>query len=228
MEKHEKQTVANVISSWLIKYRVVLLSIICLLVVAAIVIGVVFAINENTRNKGFSELDSYSLEHTKLLEDSSLASDELLLKESDILAKIVKLATSNKNNAVGSRAYMLAAEITFKNEDYTNAKDYWIAGANANKKAYTAPLCWYNAAIAAEELGLIDEAIANMDLAISQEEFSLKSRALFNAGRLEELRNNYEAAATRYNELNALFAGDSWANLGKSRLITLESEGKIE
>lgn len=228
MEKHEKQTVANVISSWLIKYRVVLLSIICLLVVAAIVIGVVFAINENTRNKGFSELDSYSLEHTKLLEDSSLASDELLLKESDILAKIVKLATSNKNNAVGSRAYMLAAEITFKNEDYANAKDYWIAGANANKKAYTAPLCWYNAAIAAEELGLIDEAIANMDLAISQEEFSLKSRALFNAGRLEELRNNYEAAATRYNELNALFAGDSWANLGKSRLITLESEGKIE
>ena len=71
MEKNEKKTVASVVSAWLQKYRIALLSIIIVLVVAAVVLGVVFAIDENIRTKGFSELDSYSMELTTLLSSDS-------------------------------------------------------------------------------------------------------------------------------------------------------------
>ena len=58
--------------------------------------------------------------------------------------------------------------------------------------------------------------------------FPLVSRALFNAGRIEESRGNYAQAVSLYEKLDASYSGTDWANLGKSRIIALRSSGKIQ
>ena len=122
---------------------------------------------------------------------------------------------------------MLAAEIEFSNKDYVNAAAYWDKAANANLKAYTAPLCLYNAAICYEEQGNVDAAIANIKKAVESENFNLKAKAIFNLGRLEESRGNNAAAAEYYNDLVQNYSSDEKAKFAKSRLIYLKEQGLL-
>ena len=228
MDKDEKKTFAAVLNEWLMKNRIVLLVILGVIIASCVVFSVVYSVNKSGLEKKFNELDAISYELTQLMSDTDMEAEEKTAKEADVLAEITAFAGKNKKSAAGARAFMLAADVEFKNGNYENAKNYWLSGADANKKAYTAALCWYNAAICCDELNDYDAALANIDLAVSRDDFKLKPRALFNAGRIAEEKEDYELAAEYYNKANDSFAGDSWANLAKTRLISLEAEGKIE
>lgn len=225
MERDEKKTASNVLADWIAKYRFILIGVVCAIVVVAVVIGVATTVKNKKAVKGFGELDSLYYQLTVVQGKADVSEDEVAAKEAETIDAVYKIATSN-SGAVASRAYLLAAELEFKNAEYAKARDAYNNAASANEKAYTAPLAWYNAAICSEELGDVDAAIANIEKACARDDFGTAPRAMFNAGRMEEQRGNYAAAKEWYNRVNDEFVADYWANLAKSRLISLAAEGK--
>ena len=122
---------------------------------------------------------------------------------------------------------MLCAELTFRQEKYEDSANYWKEVAAKAKKSYLAPLANFNLAVCYENLGNADAALENYKLAADNEEFVMRAHAIFSYGRILEVKGDYTAAAAAYNDLNDKFAGDNWAKLAKSRLISLKNEGKI-
>lgn len=225
MDKEEKKTASEKFSAWLVKYRFVLIGVIGAIIVCAVVIGVIIAFDESNREKGFASLDAIETSYTEMLADEDLDADGRAEK---IATFREELAGLTKKGAVGSRAYMLLADIEFNEKNYEAAINGWIAASEANPEVYTSPIALYNIAICYEELGDVDSAIAYLKKTLDADDFPLKSRSLFNAGRLEEGRGNYEAAADWYTQVNDDYSGDTWADFAMSRIITLEAEGKIK
>ena len=153
--------------------------------------------------------------------------DEKLAESKVIAEEMIALAETNKKNGVALRAYMNAAEIYYDNGDFALAAECWENAAKVNEKAYTAGISLYNASVCYEELGNIDAAIAALEKAAANENFPLATKAMFNQGRLEEAKSNYDAAYDIYNALVAKNASDEWAKLAKTRAIYLEEENLI-
>ena len=230
MEKEEKKTLSDKVNAWLTKYRIVLLSVVGLLIVAAVVFAIVYYVDLNNREKGFNTLDDLQYQYVTVKNENSPdeETDEQKEKVQEILVQVKNLASGNAKNAVGSRAYMFEAEIEFALNDYASAKDSWIKGAAANEKAYTAPLCWFNASVCCENLNDIDGAVELLEKTINRNDFSMKARSLYSLGRIEDQRKNYVKAAEYFTKLNDGYSSTTWAQLAKSRLIALESEGLIQ
>lgn len=225
MDKEEKKTASEKFSAWLVKYRFVLIGVIGGIILCAAVIGVIIAVDKSNREKGFAELDQIETEYSEMIADSELSAG---VRADKIATFRDELNGMTKKGAVGSRVYMMLADIEFNEKNYTAAIDAWLASVDANPTAYTSPLAWYNVAIAYEESGDIDNAIAYLLKTVEAQNFPLKSRALFNAGRLEESRGKYEEAVDYYTQVNDDYSGDSWANFAMSRIIVLEAEGKVK
>ncbi len=226
MDREEKKTVSNVLADWIAKNRFILIGFVCVVVIVAVAIGVTSTVKTKKAVKGFTELDGLYYQLSVFQNKTDVTEEEIAAKEAETLSAVYVLAENNAKNPVGSRAYLLAAELEFKNKEYAKARTAYENAAAANEKAYTAPIAWYNAAICSEELGEIDSAIALIEKATDREDFVTAPRAMFNAGRMEEERGNYSSAKVWYNKINDKYPNDNWSNLAKSRLITLEAEGK--
>jgi len=63
--------------------------------------------------------------------------------------------------------------------------------------------------------------------AAESEGFAVVPRVLFNIGRIEETRGNIDKAVESYKKLVTDYPSDQWASLAKSRIITLDIDGKV-
>ncbi len=230
MEKEEKKTVSSRLNAWLTKYRIVLLSIIGILIVASVVFAVVYMIDQKNKKTGFNALDDLEYQYVNLKNEASPdnETDEQKEKAQEILIQVKNLADKNSGNPVGSRSYMFEAEIEFSKGDYASAKDSWLKAVASNEKAYTSPLCWYNAAVCCENLGDLDGAVELLLKALERKDFSLKVRALYTLGRIEEQRQNYAKASEYYSKLYEDYSDTTLGKVAKSRLITFQTEGFIQ
>ena len=227
MEKEEKLSFSDKLGKWILKNRVVLISILAVIFVASIVGAIAFSAATKNTGKKFANLYELTTDYTAVVENLDLSDEDKIAESQKILADVLKIADANAKNGVGIRAYMLAAEIQFANKDYANAAAAWENAANANEKVYTAPLSFYNAAVCYEELGNYDAAIASLEKAIASDDFALKAKAIFNIGRLEETNENYAAAADAYNEIVQNYSSLEIYNFAKSRLIYLKEQGLL-
>ena len=227
MEKEEKLSFSDKLGKWILKNRVVLISILATIFVAAVVGTIAFSLVSKNTEKKFADLYALTSEYNANAVDLELSDEEKFAESQAILADVLSIADANAKNSVGIRAYMLAAEIQFANKDYANAAAAWENAANVNLKVYTAPLCFYNAAVCYEELGNYDAAIASLKKAIESDDFALKAKAIFNIGRLEETIGNYADAADAYNDIVTNYPELEKFNLAKSRLIYLKEQGLL-
>ena len=227
MEKEEKLSFSDKLGKWILKNRVVLISILAVIFVAGVVGAIAFSVAAKNTEKKFANLYDLTTEYNAVVEDLDFSDEEKFAESQVILADVLSIADANAKNSVGIRAYMLAAEIQFANKDYANAAASWENAANANLKVYTAPLSFYNAAVCYEELGNYDAAIASLKKAIESDDFALKAKAIFNLGRLEETIGNYAAAADAYNDIVENYSSLEVFNFAKSRLIYLKEQGLL-
>ncbi len=223
MEQVEKQTIGSSITSVIVKSRFVIMAVLLTLIVAAIVIGVVLSIGESKVQDGLEALDAIEFRYSSLDPNS----DSFTVEQTEILSEASALAQSS-SDVVKVRTSMFIADIHFELENWTDARDAYVVAYETDTESYTAPLALYNAAIASEEMGEADKAVEYLTLIKSYEDFTLIARALFNLGRIEDTRGNFQEAAGIYQELNDKYPSTSWANLAMSRIITLKAEGKAE
>ena len=221
-DENEKKTFADLLTLFIVKFRFVLLGILVAGILAIVAVGVVSSMNEKAVKAGLTEVDKITDEYAtlKFSETTDTA------KEDELIAKAQAVADKNGPVVVKVRANILVAEIQYGRKNYEAARAAWLAAAEADKMSYTFGLCNYQCGICSDELGDYDNAVAYLNAAAESEDFADVPRALFNIGRIEESRGNYEKAAETYKKLFADYPSDQWATLAKSRLISLSVDGK--
>ena len=212
------------VENFLLRNRKPLLGVIAVLVVAAIAVSVVFCVLDVSRKAGLKAVDA--IENTYTKNNDSLSDAELESRQNAALEALAPYLA--KKSVVGIRASMLAAEIYFERKNFAESLTHWVNAASYNEKAYTAPICYYNAAVCNDEVGNKDEAASYYSKAAEKKDFYLASHALFNVGRIKESAGDYAGAVVAYQKAIDLYASDDYAKLSQSRIIALKADGKAE
>ncbi|MDE6350982.1 MAG: hypothetical protein K2K67_08265 [Treponemataceae bacterium] len=223
-ENTVQKTSAEKINAFLTRNRKVILTV-CAFVAAAVIVGTVcVVVSVRQTEKGLAKLDAIA--YALMQNAAELAGDDLAARQETALSALAAL--TGKGGIVGTRANMLAADLYFQRKDYESAKDAWLKAAGAKKNAYTAPICRFNAAAAAENAGDLDTALDCYQKAADAAGFLLADHALFSVGRVYEAKQDFAAAAEAYRRLNDASPDSDWASLAKTRLIALKASGSID
>ncbi|MDE7141245.1 MAG: hypothetical protein K2O09_10935 [Treponemataceae bacterium] len=223
-ENTVQKTSAEKINAFLTRNRKVILTV-CAFVAAAVIVGAVcVVVSARQTEKGLAKLDAIA--YALMQNAAELAGDDLASRQETALSALAAL--TGKGGIVGTRANMLAADLYFQRKDYESAKDAWLKAAGAKKNAYTAPICRFNAAAAAENAGDLDTALDCYQKAADAAGFLLADHALFSVGRVYEAKQDFAAAAEAYRRLNDASPDSDWASLAKTRLIALKASGSID
>ena len=224
LKSKKQDDTSKKLENFMIRHRKpILISGICVLVIA-LGICLFIGITDSIRKKALAAIDEIEYTYTKNFSD--LTDDELSQRQTTALDGLKPYL--EKKDFAGVRANMLSADIYYSKKDYTNALDYYLKAVQAGENLYTAPICWYNAAVCSEELGNASDAISYYQSAADVPNFTLASHALFNAGRVNETEGNYSEAVAQYKKLVDNYSSDSWTSLAQSRLVQLRIDGKAE
>ena len=224
MADYEEMTASKKLAGFIEKNKKAFIAILIVLVCCLIGYIIFASVAKSNKSKNLQALDEISYELTS--KSSDLEDAEIEARIATALEKAAPL--TKKGGIVGTRANMFCAELAFKQEKYEDAANYWKDAAAKAKKSYLAPISYFNLATCYENLGNIDAAMENYKLAADNNDFVMRTHAMFSYGRILEAKADYAKAAAAYTELNDNFPSDSWAKLAKSRLISLKNEGKIE
>jgi tetratricopeptide (TPR) repeat protein len=227
IQKKNEESKLNVqLNEFIRKYRKGLL--IGLIAIIAILAGLVVTVivRDKIQAAALSKVDSLSRRYNELKEFSPHEDqlDVSRLGETTIL--VIELSEFTKKNSgfAAARAYGITADIHVDQKQWAEAEEAWTKAAKAAGKSYFAPIAYFNAAVAAEEQGNIEAAIDYYRLALEFESvFPSAARAQFSIGRLEEGRNNREAALEAYRTLLGKWPDDPvWSNLSQSRILLIQ------
>lgn len=224
MADYEEMTASKKLAGFIEKNKKAFIAILIVLVCCLVGYIIFASVAKSNKSKNLQALDEISYELTS--KSSDLEDAEIEARIATALEKTAPL--TKKGGVVGARANMFCAELAFKQEKYEDAANYWKDAAAKAKKSYLAPISYFNLATCYENLGNVDAAMENYKLAADNNDFVMRTHAMFSYGRILEAKADYAKAAAAYTELNDNFPSDSWAKLAKSRLISLKNEGKIE
>ena len=123
-----------------------------------------------------------------------------------------------------SRAWSIIASIYSTKEDWQEAEEAWVNSARAGVKTYLTPIAYFNAAVAAEEQGKLEEAIEYLQKCLSGSfEFPAAPRAQFSIGRLNEQLGKFPEAIEAYRAVMINWPHITiMSNLARSRIIAIE------
>jgi len=143
-------------------------------------------------NRKFTDLNfyisqgEYSEEVDELLDDLKAFTDK------------VSIFTGSKTFA-RSKAWSLAGRIYSSREDWPQAETAWINSAKAGEKTYLGPIALFEAAVAAEEQGNLEQAIDLLQQCVTHRfDFPSAPRAQFSIGRLYEQLGDDDMALEAY------------------------------
>ena len=179
-------------------------------------------INDKIKSNAFAKVDDLNRRYEAL---QSSIGDVESGNQADIDALLADLDSFCGKSAgfAAARAWSISASIHWERSNWAEAEKAWSASAKAAGKSYLAPVSLYNAAMAAEEQGKVNDAIALLGSTLDYGNgFPAAAKAQFSIGRLEESRGNTDAALEAYRALLSKWPGDQvWANLAQSRIIVL-------
>lgn len=177
------------------------------------------SISSKSIEKGLYQVDA--VEYAFRKDSDGLSAEDFKARQDESLASLEGLVS--KGGIVGVRANMLKAEILFEQKNYEESRTAWVKAAEAKKSAYTAPVCYYNAAVCSENLNDLDAAVSYYTSAVGSKDFYLIDHAYFSLGRVNEARGDFEKAVEAYEKIESLHASSRWANLAKDRIILINS-----
>jgi len=200
----------------------VALAAVVLVIVAFVVISVV---REKIQSNALSKVDSLNRRYEAIKESLSGEGDLEISQQLELGILLSELTEfENKNSGfAAARAYSINANISMDQKNWETAEEKWLKAAEAAPKSYLAPIAVFNAAVAAEEQGRTEQAIAYYSRAAGYgDSFPAAARAQFSVGRLEESRGNRVSAIEAYRNLLAKWPNDPiWLNLAQNRLLAL-------
>ncbi len=226
-EMTTKQKILNSFSAFLQKNRILLIVIFA--VILAFVIG--FAIYTEV-SKNISENSALQAENLQS-EYQSWKGETDTTKKSELEKKLNALMEEtlkkHPNSYGAQRALFISGEMAFEQKFFDKAAESFKKLGESFPRSYLAPVALFNAAVAYEEGGNADEAIAQYAKLVEKFEKTAPQipHALFSLGRLYEEKNDFAKASEWYDKLIDNFSASSWTNLAKDRIIYLKVNDKI-
>jgi tetratricopeptide (TPR) repeat protein len=173
------------------------------------------------RNKAIIRVEELGRRYEELRFDITEES-----KAEDVAALLAELEDFGARNSgyAGARARVTAAKIHSDKKDWAEAQRAWVDAAKAGTGMYFEPMSLFNAARAAEELGNKEEAVSlYSQCLVRAEAFPQAAWAQFSIGRIEESRNNREAALEAYRTVVSKWPSDElWVDLAQNRIAVLQ------
>jgi predicted negative regulator of RcsB-dependent stress response len=223
-EKKEKRSFGDFLADFIQNNRRgLLISMIALLVA---VIGFIAgnAVRSSLREKANSALEDFVQRYEVLVIDINESE-----KAEDVKTLLDELNAFAEKNSLyaGTRAYSLAASVYAEQKDWAQAESAWRNSAKKAGNSHMAPVSLFNAAVAAEEQGKTEEAIAlYAESAAHDSDFPSGARAQFAIGRLRESQGDTQSALEAYELIPEKWANESsWISLAQSRIVVLSNTG---
>ncbi len=216
-ENEENRGFSQIVNDFFLARKTLFLGILAVLFLVVIAIAVFTGVSYSKRKAAYESIDACVNEWLEMYPDE-IDSE----RESEIIAELETTAAGNRGNLAGARANMSVAGIYFSKKDWTKARDFYVAAADASGKFYLTGLAYFNAGVCADEMGLADEAVDFFSQAVNTESFTQKPRAQFNIARVQEQNSRIEEALASYNVMLDLYPDSEWTDLAHSRIIALE------
>lgn len=226
MDREQKETnsLHKSVEQFVLRRRRALLVCFAGVLAAAVAVCIAAGISDAGKEKGLAAIDSAEYALTVHSEGISAEDEAARLSKAEEAVAPYLL----KKGIVGIRANMLAADIAVRKNDFSKALECYARVAGISRASYTYALCMYNAGVCCEELGRSSDAVTYYDAASSAKDFYLAARAVFSSGRVSESAGDYKKASEYYQKAVDLYADDEWADVSRSRLISLKASGKID
>ncbi len=223
--EEKKKTPYLMFADFLRKYRVPVLVVfaVAVLVVLGVLVGTMIhdsAVNASTTR--LEKLDADFSAYSGEQDQAKKAELEKVLVASadDIIRRGARLFAAQK-------AIMYKARISESNKDWASAEKDWLAILAAAPDSYLAPVALQGAAVAAEEQGSADRAVADYKKLIDK--YGKASvgipHAYFALGRLAEQSKDNASALSSYQKIVSAWPDSDWTKLATDRIIFLKSHG---
>jgi tetratricopeptide (TPR) repeat protein len=200
------------------KRKVLLISLGVILAAAACVVAAL-SIADILRKNAMAAADELNGRYEVLRLD---VASESKAEELNALVEDLGAFVRKNRGLAGGRGWALIASIHDDKKEWAEAEQAWSKAAVTARKTYFEPVALFHAGTAAEEQGNIEDALGYFEKSASFS-FPAAARAQFTVGRLEEQRNNTEAALEAYRTLVSKFTAETtWVNLARTRIIALQ------
>ena len=229
--ENEKMNTGEKIIDFIQKNRKVIFITLGILVFMFIGLIAFIYISDAVNKRDIAEIEEINDRYNKLFpgdadfynaEDFSTADAEALL--ADLKTFTEKSSPIFSSAFASSRAWSLIGQIYSVRKDWPRAEEAWLNTARVGSKTYLGPVGFFNAAVAAEEQGKLEQAIELLQNSLSHSfEFPAAPRAQFSIGRLYEQLGNSSAAIEAYRTVLINWPGmTAFSNLARSRIIAIE------
>jgi tetratricopeptide (TPR) repeat protein len=233
MEKTEINAVEDKTDSlyaFIEKNRKVLFRCVAAVLIFTIVLIAVLLVNDMTRKAETAKLDILIERYDKAKETLSAVNVDAdsggTIIQSDVETLLDDLGALGKSahGYPAARAWFMAADIRHERKEWREAEAAWLAAAEKGRGTHLAPMGFFNAAVANEELEDTESALVNYRKSLDFDGFPTAARAQFSVGRLLEKNGDTEAAIAAYRAVIEKWTSDTdWTNLARSRILTLEA-----
>jgi tetratricopeptide (TPR) repeat protein len=219
-EESKKTEIGEKLIEFIQKYRKAILVSLGVLAVSFIGLVIFLSLHDVFQKKAIAEVEEISAKFEEL---RFLMSDDNYKADVDTLLVDLEKFAKNKGGYPGGKAWSMIAQIYSSRKEWQSSQDAWLSAAKTGNKTYLAPIALFNAAVAAEELGNIKEAIELLEKCIAHPfEFPAAPRAQFAIGRLYEKQNDYPAAIEAYRTVLANWQDvPVWQHLARSRITAI-------
>ena len=200
------------------KILVIILVVILLILVG---VGIGTAIYSKNINSKYDELYNLEQSYSSLivLDESS---NEYNTAVSEFESEAEAFLQGNKiDSFLGARATLLLADVKFLEENWTESYELYLAVAEAHDDDYYGPLCYINAAVAAENNSDSNEALRLYTYVWDTYGVTCPQapQALFNQARLEYANGSTDVARSIFEQLTSEFPNSSYSAIAESWLL---------
>ena len=223
--KPNKEKTVDKAASFISKNRIILIVLVSVVFAGVIAFAVYKSVEASNTSKALSVIDSaeYALKNNT----AALSDAELQPYYDNALEDVKPYVT--KGGIVGARAEMLTGEVQLRKNNNEAARDAYLSAAKKAGKSYLSGICYFNAAVACEEMNDNEKAIEYYTIAANDKEFADPTHAWFSVGRLKEVTLDYLGAKDAYLEVvSRNNPQDPWFNYSKDRLLQMQIDGKTE
>jgi tetratricopeptide (TPR) repeat protein len=212
-------------AEFLRKYRIPVLVVFGLAVLAVLAVGVGTAIMDSTVKTSTARLEKLEADYLQYSNEQDTVKKADL--EKALLASADAIVKKGPRLFAAQKALTYKAKIEESKNDWGSAEKDWLAIVAAAPDSYLAPVALQGAAAAAEELGAADRTIADYQKLIGKYGSTAVGipHAYFALGRIAEQSKDYAAALVSYQKIVSTWPDGDWTKLATDRIIFMKSHG---
>jgi tetratricopeptide (TPR) repeat protein len=222
----KKKTPYARFGDFLRKYRLPVLIIFGLALLAVLVVAVGTAIADASVKASTTRLEKLDADYSLYMNEQDVGKKSDLGK--NLLASIDIIIKKGPRLFAAQKALVYRAKIEESDKDWSSAEKDWLTIANLAPDSYLAPIALQGAAAAAEEQDASDRAMVAYKKLIDK--YPTKTAGIqhsyFALGRLAEQANDFTSALVSYQKITSDWPDSDWTKLATDRIIFIKSHGQ--